>query len=264
MIAQEEGKALVTSLRFPELSSSVIRTLDATFLNGVANHPEVRPWLGGDGELDLKGLIANPDNIVGVTTAHGGFIAEHHGSGRYEVHSLFLPEGLGQTAVRAMRDACDYIFSTSDAVELVTKVPESNAAAKGLAQLAGFAALFIASVPWSTDIPTMPTTFHSLSLDAWSMRSRRARAYGVWLHEAMGELAPHVNHSEEEPAHLQVAGAATMMLRAGMPYKAANVYNRWARWTGYPPIRVIREHPTVMDLGEGIIVEVAGDRIEVL
>ena len=32
---------------FPDLPSPIARTMDARHLNAVANHPDVRPWLGG-------------------------------------------------------------------------------------------------------------------------------------------------------------------------------------------------------------------------
>lgn len=49
-----------------QLSSpiQVRRTLDAAAINEIANHPEVRPWLGGDGVLDLSELVSAPANIT--------------------------------------------------------------------------------------------------------------------------------------------------------------------------------------------------------
>lgn len=251
--------------RVPEFQR-LSRTMDAQFLNTVANHPDVRPWLGGDGVIDLTSLLANPANIAGQSVM-GGFVAIAVGGGRYEVHSLFLPDK-GRDAVRAMRLGLDYLFTQTDALELVTKVPAHNAAARGLARLAGFSESFSVTVPWSSATRVMAQCL-TLSIEAWALHSVATVATGRWLHEAMdaakaacgSALGP---HSDDEEAHLSMSGAATLMVSAGQARKAAMVYNRWAALAEYPSITVLREGPTVMDLGEGLIVEVRGSEMEVL
>lgn len=242
------------------------RTMDARLLNTVANHPDVRPWLGGEGPIDLTGALANPSTIAGVT-AHGGFVCLAQGGGRYEVHSLFLPGRPRGEAVRAMRDAIAYFFAATDGVELVTKVPLENRAARGLALLAGFEPLWTGACTWRPG-DTVATEYLRLSIDRWALRSDQARALGTWLHQAFDAVKATVGsaleaHSDADDAHDRMAGAAVLMVRAGNAAKAVEFYNRWAAFAGYPGIRLLRAHPVVLDL-EGLIVEACGDAMEVL
>lgn len=249
----------------PDLGPGIDRTMDATRLNAVANHPDVRPWLGGDGPIDLTGLLANPANLAGVTE-HGGFVAVAQGFGRYEVHSLFLPSRRAGETVQAMRAAVDYIFSASDAMELVTKVPDANRAAAGLAQLAGFLPLFTMPIPW-TGGQQVPVTCLSLSVDRWALRSAVTLQLGGWFHAAQAAAKAQAQSTlgthDDDDTHDRMAGAAILMVRAGQPRKATDVYNRWATLAGYVPVVLLREHPIVMDL-DGIVVEARGSEMEVL
>lgn len=255
---------MTTSYPLPPVVD-VVRTLDATHLNAVANDPEVRPWLGGDGVLDLSSTVADPWN-VSVVTEHGGFIALWASPERYEIHSLFMAAGRGREAIRAMRAGLDYLFAATDATELVTKVPQGNAAALGLARLAGFTRQFTSRIPWGAEL--VPVDFMSLSAQTWALRSRAALALGEWFHASMTDamtqrastLPP---HSDADDAHDRMAGAAVLMCRAGNARKAESFYNAWARFVGYPLIRVLAEHPVVLDL-EGLIVECRASSMEIL
>lgn len=252
-------------MQWPLVETPVRRTMDATFLNTVANDPSVRPWLGGDGPLELSAQINNPLNLAGVS-AEGGFVAQSLGDCRYEVHSLFLP--VKKTgAVKAMRAALDYIFSASDAMELITKVPDDNTSARGLAILAGFRSLFSAQMPWSAGVRKL-IDVRVIELDEWALRSQAALESGQWLHRqfadvltARGSVLP--PHSAKDDVHDRMAGAAMLMIRTGNIAKGVLFYNRWAALAGYPLIKWLRDHPTILDL-EGMIVEISGDRIEVL
>ena len=91
----------------------MIRTLNAAFLNAVANHPDVRPWLGGEGELDLSPLVSDDRNIS-LINGFGGFVfrnADGFGFVR-ELHSMFLPDGWGRAVADAAREAVEYVFGS--------------------------------------------------------------------------------------------------------------------------------------------------------
>ena len=112
------------------------RTFDAAFLNGVINHPEVRPWVGkpGAGQADVTALVRDPENIT-LVNEHGGFIYVRKEPGVYEVHTQFLPGG---SATEAARESVTYMFDVVGATKLVTDVPEDNMRAFGLSLKAGF------------------------------------------------------------------------------------------------------------------------------
>lgn len=58
----------------------ITETRNATFLNKVANDPDVRPWLLGEGELDLGPLLADPANY-GLQCEAGEVDTDGSGSG---------------------------------------------------------------------------------------------------------------------------------------------------------------------------------------
>ena len=76
-----------------------MRTYDVERLNFLINHPEIRPFVGGDitQPIDLSPAIADPANIF-LSGDHGAFCCSWTGPGDYEVHTLVLPEGRGKWA----------------------------------------------------------------------------------------------------------------------------------------------------------------------
>ena len=120
---------------------TLTRTMDAAFLNEVANHPEVRLWLGGEGVLDLTPLVAHPANVA-LVTEYGGWLCIKLDDGLYEAHSMFLPEGRSASLVSDMQAGFRYLFTRTDCLEVCTKVPAGNLAAKGLARAARFRETF--------------------------------------------------------------------------------------------------------------------------
>lgn len=251
---------------YPSAPRPFARTMDAARFDAIANHPAVRPWLGGAGPLELTGTLAKPDTLAGLGDA-GGFICTLLSEGRYEVHSLFLPDRDPQEAVLLMRAALDYFFATSDGVTLVTKIPKDNRPALGLAKLAGFGLAWSGLVPWAPD-QTREVDVFELSLDKWAARSAAALQAGTWLHDAMddakeaaGSALP--EHSDDDVCHVQFAGAACLLILAGNAVKGVSLYNRWAQMAGYPFIHLLRLAPVIIDLG-GLIVECRGEHLEVL
>lgn len=234
------------------------RTLDATFLNRVANDPSVRPHVGGVGELDLREQVARLANHA-LTNASGGFLFEYHEPGRYELHTLFLPAGRGASVLRAAAEAFRYMFTRTDCVEIVTKVPASNAPADFMARRAGLQPIFQREAAWA-DGSTV--TFFALSLDGWQARDpelvKAGRAFHDMLDDAKREAgSDHPSHPEDE-AHNRAVGAASLMAQAGQHRKAVWSYNRWARFAGYQAIELLSDLPPVIDVRDAIITVAAG------
>lgn len=226
------------------------RTMDAAFLNEVCNHPEVHPWLGHEGVIDVTPAVSNPANFALVTEG-GGFIVIQHEPGVYEVHSQFLPEARDST-VQAMRDGMDYVFTRTDCHTLLTQVPDNNKAALHLAKCGGFKKLF-----WRELTPRGPTAFMALRIDEWIQGNAELEADGEWFHdkleaakEAFGSQLPIHPH---DPAHERAVGASVRMMKAGNYAKAVVSYNRWAGFAGYAPIALISQVPPLIDVGDAVI-----------
>lgn len=239
------------------------RTVDATAFNVIANHPAVRPWTGGDGVADLTAIISELSNIALIGEA-GGFVGVNHGAGRYEVHSLFNPARPKQAAIYAMRDAMAYMFTSTPCVELLTKVPVDNLAAKGLSRLAGFTLQFESLSAWNTESQKM-TAFYSLPIEKWALLSRESKRMGAWFHAMLDTIRTDEQHAAhpDDAVHDAMVGAAIGMLQAGLVWKAVSCYNRWALWTGYETLVVESECPLVVSFDQ-LRIEIMQSHIEVL
>ena len=238
----------------------MIRTFDPSFFNEVANHPDVRPWLGGEGELDLSVAIRNPINFT-LQGEGGGFVLMRHEPGIYEAHSLFLPGSRGQT-VRTMRAGFDYMFTRTDCGQIVTQIPDNNPAAAALAKLARFRPMFRRE-----DTPRGPTAYVGLTIDEWAQDTAALEEDGAWFHDGVeaAKIAQEADLPDHphDPAHERAVGAAVRMVKAGNLEKAVIFYNRWARLAGYPLMALISEHPPVFDVGDAIATLIDG-KMEIL
>jgi hypothetical protein len=227
------------------------RTMDATFLNKVANHPEVRPWLGGDGVLNLEGLAADPANIL-LETDGGGWVLHAIMPSVYELHTMFLPEGRGRAYFAAAREALRWMFSRTDALEIVTKCPDDNGPARMAASVIGFRERFRREDAWA---PGVGISYQVFSVDDWFVRDKECLTAGRAFHEALeaakvaaGSTLP--VHPEDE-AHDRAVGACALMIQGGYLAKGVSFYNRWSIFAGYATIEALS--PTLVDVRDAIV-----------
>lgn len=245
------------------------RSMNVEHFHRIINHETVRQYMGGDGELTRENLapIIDDVNNYAFETEHGGYILWNLGSGRYDVHSLFLPEGRGLEAARAMHEVSMYMFTRTDCTEGRTTVPEMNAGAMVLAKRGGFELRFeLDRLSWKTG-QTIKASFLSLTLEKWALTSPATLAAGRWFHEQL-EAAKQAAGSEkdvhvDEAVHDRMAGAVLLMVRGGQAEKAVAFYNAWAMTTRYATIGLRSKKPLVLDIGDAVI-EAAGDSMEIL
>lgn len=241
------------------------RTLDAGVLNEIANHPEVRPWLGGIGPINLANLIANPANIA-LESEHGGYVLENQGGGQYEAHTLFLPQGR-RFAYDAAVEGFRYLFTATDCTRIVTKVPAGNIAAAAHAKRCGFVEMFTRDAVWpGTDGPE-DVSYQALTFDTWMALDPEVSIKGRWFHDALEAAKIEAGsvrevHADDE-AHDRAVGAAVLMFQSGNPGKAAWLYNQWAALAGYTPLKVLSLTPLVVDVIDAVV-EVTAGGMEVL
>jgi hypothetical protein len=225
-----------------------VRTFDAGFLNSVANHPEIRPWLAGEGEIDLSAIIGSIENYALVSDS-GGFLLTPNAPGVYEVHSMFLPGG---DALGFMMEAQEWMFTRTACQAITSKVPKSNRAAKGLALKGGLGTIFERE-----DAELGHCEYVELPIMKWAMRNKGLEAEGERFHalleqaklEAGSELPVHPH----DPAHERAVGAALLMIERGQPMKGVDFYNRWAMLAGYAPIRLLSTSPVTVDVVDAIV-----------
>lgn len=242
------------------------RTMDASLLNEVANGPEVRPLLGGSGQIDLAPVLADPRNVALVTDL-GGYVFTQHEATVYEGHTIF-PLGSGQQAGRAIEEALRWLFTRTDCQEVVTKVSKNNRAAGLMVRQVGFERLFDRDAAWPEfDGSMAPGSFFGLSIGRWAQRDREAGRLGHIFHDRL-EAAKVAAGSDlpvhgDDQAHDQAVGAAALMILAGNPAKGVWSYNRWARLAGYQTIEIVSLAPLVIDVRDALVTVENGE-MEVL
>jgi len=200
-----------------------MRTLDPTYLNEVANHPEVRPWLKGEGAVDLTPLVSNPQNIA-LQFEGGGWVLRSLGACQYEVHSMFRPEVRGFKVRDSLKEALEYVFLQTDAVKLVTQLPQGNLGARTLARIAGFRLWF--------------GEYHVLHIEDWIQASDACLQAGQQFHEKLEAISP--SHA---------AGAALLMLKTN-PAKAVWHFNQWAAVCFAPLLNLVSISPLMVECGK--------------
>lgn len=228
------------------------RTFDAAALNDVANSADVRPWLLGEGVIDLTAAVGNPSNVT-LQADGGGFVMLNAGDGDYEVHSIFARGA--KTAPAAMQAGFDYMFTSTDCVRLTTKVPDGNSHAFRLADAGGFKVLFRNAV---SGVACM-----ELTLDRWVAGCADLEAEGEWFHTRIDEAARNLPAHPADAQHDRAVGAAVRMIQRQNVMKGVGFYNRWAAMAGYPGVKLLSLHPPILDMIEAVVA-VHGEDMEVL
>jgi hypothetical protein len=233
------------------------RTLDARRLNAVANHPDVRPWIGGTGELDLTAIVADPANFA-LEAEHGGWVFVRHEAGTYELHTLFLPQGRGRACLRAWREAERFMFAATDAREIVTRVPANNAGAAFAARLCGFVERFTRAGAFrAPDGELVGVSYQARSIDAWWPTDAQAlelgRVFHAQIETAKARADSALDVHDDDEAHDRAVGAACLMILSHNPRKGVWAYNRWARLAGYQAIALVAETPLLIDVRDAIV-----------
>lgn len=204
------------------------RTFDATAINKASG-------------VDATALVRNVDNVV-LANEFGGFVCEKYADGVYEVHTQFTPEHRGLKALRAAREAAQYMFLSTDCLEILTKCKDDNKPAAVLTRVMGFRKVFRSGA----------CDYYALAFEDWRAQDALVLATGRRFHDELEAAGIHVNHPEDE-AHDRAAGAAYEMCLRGNAVKGLGLYNRWARFAGYQPINLLSISPLVVDMGDAVL-----------
>lgn len=235
----------------------MIRTMDPAPFVAIADHPEVRPWLGIiDPHATINQIIApivvNPANYCLLTPqGDGGYILTRLAPGLYASHTLALPSARGRPMLRLMREGFQFMFSATDAVEIVTQIPDGNDNAARWSDVAGFRDTFRREKCFHLMGEKVGSRFRSLSWQDWAISSPQCRTAGVTFHDALHEHGA-VDH-DIDPVHDALAGASMLCAAQGLVTKGVSLYNRWALTAGYMPAQVISDAPPLVDIGTAVV-----------
>jgi hypothetical protein len=226
----------------------ITRQTDAVRLNLIINDPAVRPHIGGDieGELDFSEAVADPSNIV-LLAEHGGMIFHRHQFGLFECHTFSLPAGRGIWTLAMVKECLQWIFCRTEAMEIVTRCPKGNFAAKALARAIG--GHFDCTLPlgWTKDGLPTSCDIYRLTLQDWMAGVEGMEEYGREVRDILP--LPDYNDSVLRPL-----GIARLMIHGKQLFKSAIMFNRWAILAGHGTMEVVSESPAAFSLNGCIVV----------
>lgn len=203
---------------------------DHSFFQEIVGDPKVAAAVTHDG---------NPPDLepiwpwcVGIEFDTGGWIFQKLEGGYYEVHTLFKPKS-ANVADKA-RKALFYMFTCTDALEIVTRVPHDLPHAKRLALKGGFKYRFTRDEGWERNGQTIGCDYFGLTLDDWTRDNTELMQLGHGFHELLGS---HKDHGDD-PIHDAYAGLGVACWSGGVVGKGLWRYNRWAVSCGYRPLNL--------------------------
>lgn len=236
------------------------RQSTTNLVNRILNDRSVLPWVAGGltPPLDAGPIIANANNVV-LACDGAAFLFIKLMVGYYELHSCVLPELRGRGTLQLGNEAVDWMFSRTDATEIITRVPHGNAAAKAAIQVIGIKSWFTTGPYWPLASRKVPMDVFRLNVLDWVLlRAEKLRPIGHTFHERLVRAGGAVDHPDD-PIHDAYVGAASLMIDAGLPDKAVAVYDIWAAMAGYGTISVVSRDPLVIDIGTGVIMPKTGE-----
>jgi hypothetical protein len=140
--------------------SELALSRDADFLNEIVNAPGMEGARLGQKSLDLAEHVKNTANVF-LANEYGGFLFVKDGDW-YEVHTNFLPEGRGERALNAAREAAWHMFTQTPCLGIRTSVVKGNFAARALTKRMGFA-------NWGVfDLDGREATLYVLTIKEWA------------------------------------------------------------------------------------------------
>lgn len=236
----------------------VERSFDADRLNHILNHPLVRPDVGGVdlGNMDLSSAVFDKRNIL-LMGEHGCVMFLYVMDCMYEAHTQILPEGRGSWACELVKSCAEYMFTRTDALELLTRVPEGHIAAKVLAIKAGFKYEFTRHDFCKFRGKDVPVDIYSGRLQDWMPTAPNMIETGIQFHEKLHSEAERIGigtppHDDDEN-HNQYIGACIKMFMGGQLFKAMTFYNRWAAVSRHETVQVVSVNPPIIKFDIGLL-----------
>jgi hypothetical protein len=245
----------------------VKRSYDAGDINPILNDPSVFPFvsLPEMETIDVTPQVADPRNVLLVAPGAALIFIQTEPC-YYEVHTNFLKpdraaqsaDGSGPYVRNVCLDAYRWMFTHTDCLEIVTRIPAHNRAATVFAPLAGWQKEFERTAVWPTrEHGLVDMTFFSLRYDDWARKTPGLMESGRWFHQHLTAECARLGHTEDrhadEDCHDLYVGACVETIFGGQVEKAIILYNKWARFAGYGQIALVSKSPLLLDIGDALI-----------
>jgi hypothetical protein len=244
------------------VTSAVRRSFEASDINPIFNDPTVFPNVSIPGldHIDCTNLVEDPRNVL-LMADGGGILFCQIEPGIYEVHQAFLKpkrNSKGGPHIRNVNvNAYRWMFTHTDCMVLLTRIPAFNRAAIIFAPLLGWRLEFERKSVWPTKDGMVDMSFFALRYEDWVKKDDHIVETGRSFHQRLDEErmrhgVEHEGHPDEE-CHDRHVGACAEMIYSGQPEKGVVLYNRWSRFSGYGQIALISRDPLMVDIGDALL-----------
>lgn len=246
----------------------ITREFTADRINAVLNDPEVRPWVADTslGAIDISPQVADKNNVL-LMGEHGGCFFNKVMAGMYEVHTQVLPAGRGEWVKEFLMAVRHYIFTRTDAVEVLTRVPTEHKGARVAAEYVGMTFEFTRPDGVMFGGKVMPVDVYSEQIQDWAPKAPFLIEKGKWLHDQMSKEAQRLGMKEQphedDENHNRYVGASLEMMYGGQFQKAVAFYNRWALISRHPLIQLTSILPPTVKFDVGLL-KFDGDKVEII
>lgn len=244
--------------------AEVERHTDAKRINEILNDPIVRPWVAdmGEGVLDISTLVSNPHNFC-LMGEHGGFVFVKLMPGLYEVHTQILSSGRGRWARAAAAAASRWMFTRTDAYEVVTRVPAGHIGARAIAQNEQMRLEFTREKAVIFRGESVDVHLMGARIQDWMTAAPGLEERGRWFHDRLHAEAERLGVTDpshgDDPNHNRYVGACFEMVLHGQARKAVYWYNRWALMARHPTVQLASEAPPVVKFDIGYVRLIGAD-----
>jgi hypothetical protein len=246
------------------MMSTIERAVDVQWLNHVANDPAVLPNVIGlmDPPLDLSPVIADSRNVC-LIGEHGAIVFHHQMPGLYDAHPMFLEAGRGKWGTAFATAARHWLFTRTDAVEIIARCPRGNLAAKVLAKSLGFTYEMTNHRGWALGGEVVPADVYTLLIQHWMRDAPGLVERGRWFHEKLDSeherLGASVQPSEPDLARDRYVGAAWEMILGGQTGKGLVFNSRWAAFSQDEPAELVMQEPLAIRAAGSVLIVRDGD-----
>jgi hypothetical protein len=231
---------------------------DNAILREVVMHPALRRRNAHDGApaFEPAAYTAHSHSFAVIVEHDAGgvagcFLASAIEERAYGVHTNLLPTCRGAKGMEAAAAALEFAFLRTDAEQLVSMVPDSNAQALWFAHAMGFKDTYRCKEQWPQDGTRYDVQYLAMHIDEWICRLTTCEL-GERFHEVLRSKGAHIDHAPNH-VHDAYVGAAWAMTAAGLLGKGVRVYGRWARATSFQPYVILSQAPLRIDIGTCVL-----------
>ncbi len=227
------------------------RSADGAEFNAILNHPDIFPMvaISGQESLDATPLVGDPKNYLLMvdcgelegrepSTRIGAIFFAQHDPGIFEVHTHFLKPWRGQFAIDASLAAYRWMFTHTDAMTLLARAPDCWPQIGKFCEAVGATFEFARPDCWPGPDGPSACDFYALRYDDWVKQTESLAKSAVGF--------PLVSLEK-------LVGVFVETLYGNQPDKAVILYNRFARFGGFPMVSLLARDPIIIDIGTAVI-----------